>query len=528
MAPARPTVPPSQSGAALYYGCLILVAVAGTLLRTQGIETRSIWFDESFSWRIASFPVREAVERIGQDNHPPLYFLLLKGWVAVFGTSEVALRSLSALLGGATILAAAALTLEVVRARGERDTVRAERAAALIAAVLVAVSVVHIRWAWEVRMYTLGTTFSALTSWAMLRALRSDAVGAWVGYGALALLFAYTHYYALFSLVAQAVFVAGSLVFEARGRPVRVVTAPRFWHALLALAVVAVGWLPWVPSFLAQRQQVEDQFWTNPVRTSDVTRAACRLFVAPENVRFESGEAAVVAALAALPVLALAACRPRRGEAYLVLAVLLPLAIPVALSRLGTDVFHPRYLLFAHLHLLVGVGVLLGRVPEAGVRFASTGLLAALGLAVYADFWEHMRVADRPGMKAAMTLVNAERRPGELLVVSQSLIHSPVLYYAADLRDLYLYDDGRPIPHYRGAPVVLPGELADDRKLASYPSGRVWAVNMRGGTWGSHAVPALPGWKPVAEYRFPEVYDIQGEIVVELYEVGSPKTAATW
>ena len=43
----------------------------------------------------------------------------------------------------------------------------------LLSAALVAVSVFQIRWAWEVRMYSLGTGVTVFSSWAMFRALHA-------------------------------------------------------------------------------------------------------------------------------------------------------------------------------------------------------------------------------------------------------------------------------------------------------------------------------------------------------------------
>src|SRR5207302_9790290 len=71
----------------------------------------------------------------------------------------------------------------------------------------------------------------------------------WATYGVVTLLFAYTHYCALFSLAAQAVFLAGYLVRTRGGR------LALFGRALFAYGVVAAGWLPWLPVFLGQRAQ---------------------------------------------------------------------------------------------------------------------------------------------------------------------------------------------------------------------------------------------------------------------------------
>jgi hypothetical protein len=45
------------------------------------------------------FPLNEMIQRVGLDNHPPLYFIILKGWASLFGSPVGALRLLSVLFG---------------------------------------------------------------------------------------------------------------------------------------------------------------------------------------------------------------------------------------------------------------------------------------------------------------------------------------------------------------------------------------------------------------------------------------------
>jgi uncharacterized membrane protein len=91
---------------------LAAVLLAGLMLRLQTASTRSIWFDEAWSWRMSRFPVAELIERTAADVHPPLYYLLLKAWTALFGDSPLAMRSMSALFGVLTILAAYDLVMQ--------------------------------------------------------------------------------------------------------------------------------------------------------------------------------------------------------------------------------------------------------------------------------------------------------------------------------------------------------------------------------------------------------------------------------
>src|SRR5688572_27598207 len=82
---------------------LLFIVVLGVGLRSYHLTARSLWFDEAFSWRLSQFPLPELISRDAQDVHPPLYYILLKGWTVVFGASLLALRSFSVFLAALTI-----------------------------------------------------------------------------------------------------------------------------------------------------------------------------------------------------------------------------------------------------------------------------------------------------------------------------------------------------------------------------------------------------------------------------------------
>jgi mannosyltransferase len=106
---------------------LTIIIFIGLVLRSYCLTSRSLWFDEAFSWRIIQFPFLEMIQRVGRDNHPPLYFVLLQGWTAVFGESALALRALSVLLGSLTILGVFVFAVEAFG----RDLVRSDTNAEL-------------------------------------------------------------------------------------------------------------------------------------------------------------------------------------------------------------------------------------------------------------------------------------------------------------------------------------------------------------------------------------------------------------
>jgi 4-amino-4-deoxy-L-arabinose transferase-like glycosyltransferase len=123
---------------------LALILVTGAALRLRGLDAESVWLDEAFSIGIA---------RAGLDEHPPLYYILLHAWTLVAGGSAWSARLLSVLFSLGILVAA-----HVVGTR------LAGRATGLVTAALLAVSVFHIEFAQEARMYTQLTLLATLST----------------------------------------------------------------------------------------------------------------------------------------------------------------------------------------------------------------------------------------------------------------------------------------------------------------------------------------------------------------------------
>src|SRR4051812_30297555 len=123
----------------------------------------SIWLDEAFTVQVAESPWARFWEMIRNENSPPLYYALLKGWIGMFGDGERALRALSALLA----VAAVAPTIALGRELGGGS-----RASGLATGLLFACSAQLALHARAVRMYALVLLLSAVTTWLWARGLR--------------------------------------------------------------------------------------------------------------------------------------------------------------------------------------------------------------------------------------------------------------------------------------------------------------------------------------------------------------------
>jgi mannosyltransferase len=504
---------------------LAVILLAGVFIRCYELSVRSIWFDEAFAWRMTTFSYREMIERVAHDNSPPLYYLFLKTWVSVFGTSPAALRSLSVLFGAVTIVGMYLFTLEALRTEpisgSKPRTDERAKETALFVAALLALSIFQIRYAWEARMYTLGTALAALSSWALFRALHSPprSVRPWLLYGFLALLFAYTHNYALFSITAQGLFVLGYLFVRADWNIGAVLREPRLWRLLLAASLVIVGFLPWLPSFLAQKAQVQATYWTSPVGAWDVPTVCYQMFLQPEASLPSSRQFELWAMdLCALGLLALWR-KARAAEWYLLCASVAPFALSILISILDTKTFGLRFFLFAHLFLLAGLAVLWGRIPFRIERGLLGTFILTNALGIYISFWQEMDVAHKPGYRGAVEFIQQHRQADEPVIVDSPLIYFSILYYGRSEPGWYLYSsDGHEIVHYLGRAAVIPQDIITDEQIHAAHFRRVWVVSQSGGYWGTFASPTSSKWIQKSSTVFPETLGL-GEVTVVVFAV---------
>lgn len=66
-------------------------------VRMYKVAEAPLWADEIFSWSAAHLSPGRIVPYLLEGNNPPLWELLLHGWIHLWGDSVAALRSLAAL-----------------------------------------------------------------------------------------------------------------------------------------------------------------------------------------------------------------------------------------------------------------------------------------------------------------------------------------------------------------------------------------------------------------------------------------------
>ncbi len=193
------------------------------------------WTDEALSLGISSHPVGQMRDLLAQDTSPPLYHLVLHGWMQLFGSSEASTHTLSLLFALAVVPAALWAGWSLF-----------DRRTGWFCAVLAAVNPFLATYANETRMYALVALLSVLATATFVHAFVHRRRRFLPAFAITLTLTLYTHYWGLF-LVLGAVAALTACWVHASDRRRLVVDAASSFGA------VALLFAPWLPTLLHQR-----------------------------------------------------------------------------------------------------------------------------------------------------------------------------------------------------------------------------------------------------------------------------------
>jgi hypothetical protein len=386
-----------------------LVAGAGALVAVAGIFLyfwcrSDMWLDEALSVNVAQVPLGSLPDALRQDGAPPLYYVLLKLWTDVLGTSDVAARSLS----GVCMLGAVVVTWFAAR-RFAGTTV------AWLSSLVMLTSPFAFRYATEARMYALEILLVAAGILAFQRAIESPTIGRVALFGVLVAIGVYTQYW-VFYIVGVAIVMLGAMVWRGVHRTAAVRLLVATGLGLLTLA-------PWLPTLLYQREHTGTPWGTAQLPGLPIAHSL-RDFAggAPLTVDLQEGWLLL---LVLVPALLLGAFGRPRDDRHIEIDVRLQpaarpyaifgaatLVVALSLTYVAGDAFQTRYsaLVFPFFVLLVARGLSTLRDP----RILLPVLVVVVVLGLIGGIRNSYTQRTEAGMVAAV--LRARAAPGDLVV----------------------------------------------------------------------------------------------------------------
>jgi len=416
---------------------LLALAVAA---RVWLIADKNLWLDESVSWQFATGSISDLIHGTAGDIHPPLYYILLHGWVAVFGDSLVALRGLSVVFGVAAVYLFYRLLDGV------------PRVIAYAALCWFAVAPHAVLFSQEARMYAAVTAVILAACLSYRRWIDSGFVSgrAVVAYGVCVVVSIYLHYFTSLVVVAiglHAVLLATGVTRTRTDPPIRLpLTTFVAVHAAIGLI-----YLPWVATALSQVSR--GQSWRGAVTLGRIPANARDLFAGllggVATYSFASVLAWMIVAVLIVGIvrLAVAAFRGPQQERdlFFLLVAVIPLALGLALLPFAGRMDLARYLPY-------GLPLLLLAAARGFARFRIQAATAATALAIGAlatlpalRTYYQTRVKDSDARPIVAVLLEAARtKPGaqDAIFVAPGYMETVVRYVSRNALVYQKVEDG--------------------------------------------------------------------------------------
>ena len=427
---------------------LLAVALGLQILQWATISRYSFWFDESYTSALLRVPYQETISLTAADVHPPLYYVLLKGWSALFGISDVALRSLSALLMSASIIILYFLVKKLIN-----------KQAATWAVLIASLGPLVVRYSQEARMYALSSVFLLIATYILVTIVQNKPAPAatkrlyWIGYSLAIAGALYTHYFSSLILVVHGLYIASQAglrpkqLFEHRIVATLYATY-RDWVLAATLAVVL--YIPWLPTLIKQTQAVNEGFWIPGVNETSFLDTLSQLMAFQPLSRDSSILVLALASLGLVVLVGAAIVLVRSktipaGSVWLsVGAVAIVAAILFVLSALpGTaSYYYARYFSQYAVLFYGGIGIILYGLFTYYRKYlilpiVATGLvlsLQAFGLSSV------LSGTDKIGNQthAAFELIRRQASPGDAIVASRYSNYYDALHYNDTGLPLYI------------------------------------------------------------------------------------------
>lgn len=430
----------AQKPAAMWVALAIgLVGFVAICLRTIG--DASIWFDEAFSAYITRFNFGEIMQYTAADVHPPLYYLVLKVWEMFFGTSDLAIRSLSVLFGCVAIVFAFLLVKKLF---GKKT--------AVISLLLLALLPILIRYSQEARMYTMTAAIAFSATYMLVRAGETKKRSDWAIYAILVAAGMLTHYFMALVWIAHWVWHIDKLWRGGtRGKKFFQQLFSGQWWRTYILAVIL--FLPWLPFMIKQLTVIQVAgFWIGPISLDTFSNVITNFFLYQEHGEVKSW--LVVCLLAILIGLVWTGVRAyksmdadKKASYRLILYIgVVPIMLLVisSLPPLQPS-FVERYLLPSFMALAISAAIAISVCPQkAKLRIGLVLLITILmilgirNVEYYGNYNKNSGTA--VDTKTLVQEVQSAAADGEPIIASTPWIYYEAVFYDTPENPVYFID----------------------------------------------------------------------------------------
>ncbi len=388
---------------------------------------QSIWRDEAFTYLLTKESISTIFYFSSKDFTPPLYTLLLKFWIWIFGSSEIAMRSLSLLF---YIVSAYFFYLFLVKIIKIKTIWKY-----LYMGLFLLNPMLHY-FAFEARTYSLLFLITIMSFYFLLsKKYKAYLISISIGL--------FTHYFMFLVITVEIIYI---LISEKK--PIKIVKR---------MAIPFLVFLPWFIFVLKENNLINEPFWINSVSKDHLKLIPGILYSGYETGFYYLNDVARNLNLTIFSYLFSGIFLFYRGKIknkkifyLLLLWALLPALVTLAVSNIK-PVFLSRYLIISTTGLLL----LLVFINEHLSKFVKYILFSILLLQTFNYTSIQVENRNKAPYKKVIYEIKNQSNKNDLLYVENALDYHVAKYYFDDKRVFIFNKNYEDIPNYVGK-VLIP------------------------------------------------------------------------
>lgn len=424
---------------------LMIIIASGFFLRVVNLSKESIWVDEGFTYQLSKLNLISYLENVLHTLRnilPPLYFFSLHYWTMIFGYSEFSLRLPSVLFGTFSIF----LIYKVGKKLFNENV-------GLYASFILALSLFHLKYSQEARMYELLSFLTLAAFYFLLEYIENKRKKSLFLLALLDIFLVYIHHYGFFVIIAQlgCLFASSPKTFFNK-------------RILFFLGGIFLAIVPWLYVLINQIKKVYSDPWLSLPNMLSLGK-----------VFLDFSGSLYLCIFFGLLIGFFLVKNKRKNLAIfsqkkiLLIWMLVPIILSLAYSYLVSPIFGAKYLIFSSipLYILAAKGIDYLR-PK--FKIASILLIAVFSLIEINSYYKHVQ---KEQWREATNFLEQEAMNGDLILFNAGFGLKNGFAYYAKRDDL----DKRPFPK-SSEEVNLPITESNIKELRDYVKkrNRVWIV----------------------------------------------------
>ena len=401
---------------------------------------QSLWRDEAFTYLLTQESIIKILNLSAKDFTPPLHALLLKFWIWIFGTTEVALRSLSLVF---YIISAYFFYLFLTK------ILRIKTIWKYLYLTLFLFNPVLNYFAFESRTYSLLFLVS-LASFYFL--LRKKYIHYFITLG----IGLYTHYFMLLIMGCQIIYI--------------LFTEKKPFNVFKKMTISILVFTPWILYVISQNKLINEPFWINSLSKESLRLIPAILYSGYESGYYYLNE--IVANLnltiflyifAGLYLYIKGEIKNKKLFFVLLLWGFLPSFIALAVSTYK-PVFLSRYLIISTFGILLYL-IFINEKLNKIVKYILFGILL---LQTFNYSMIQIENRAKPPYKKIFSEIKNQSNKNDLVYVESELDYHVAKYYF-DPKRVFIYNKNyKDIPNFVGKVLIPKGSIKST--IPKYPT----------------------------------------------------------